>query len=89
MDVRLIASSNKDLEKEIKAGNFRKDLFYRLNVIPIHVPALRDRKEDIPMLVDTFFEKLSEQSSGTKKTICQGIEKPSGAAFNHGSVKPH
>ena len=71
MDVRLIASSNKDLEKEIKAGNFRKDLFYRLNVIPIHVPALRDRKEDIPMLVDTFFEKLSEQSSGTKKTISE------------------
>ncbi len=71
MDVRLIASSNKDLEKEIKAGNFRKDLYFRLNVIPIHVPPLRDRKEDIPMLVDIFLEKLSKQSSGTKKTISE------------------
>ncbi|MCD4719354.1 MAG: sigma-54 dependent transcriptional regulator [Desulfobacula sp.] len=71
MDVRLIASSNKNLEKEIEAGNFRKDLYFRLNVIPIHVPALRDRKEDIPMLVDTFLEKLSKQSSGEKKTISE------------------
>jgi len=69
MDVRLIASSNKDLEKEIKAGNFRQDLYFRLNVIPIHVPPLRDRKEDIPQLVDTFLDKLSKQSSGNKKTI--------------------
>ncbi len=69
MDVRLIASSNKDLEKEIKAGNFRQDLYFRLNVIPIHVPPLRDRKEDIPQLVDTFLDKLSKQSSQKKKTI--------------------
>lgn len=71
MDVRLITSSNKNLEKEIEAGNFRKDLYFRLNVIPIHVPPLRDRKEDIPMLVDTFLEKLSKQSSGTKKIISE------------------
>ena len=69
MDVRLIASSNKDLEKEIKAGTFRKDLYFRLNVIPIHVPPLRDRKNDIPILVDTFLEKLSQHSSAKKKTI--------------------
>ena len=69
MDVRLIASSNKNLEKEIKAGNFRQDLFFRLNVIPIHVPPLRDRKEDIPMLVNIFLDKLSKQSSQKKKTI--------------------
>ncbi|HGY10995.1 MAG TPA: sigma-54-dependent Fis family transcriptional regulator [Desulfobacterales bacterium] len=69
MDVRLVASSNKDLKKEIEVGNFRKDLYFRLNVIPIHVPPLKDRKEDIPMLVDTFLEKLSKQASGTKKTI--------------------
>ena len=73
MDVRLIASSNKDLEKEIEAGNFRKDLYFRLNVIPIHVPPLRDRKEDIPMLVDTFLEKLSKQSLGTKKIISEKV----------------
>ena len=75
MDVRLIASSNKDLEKEIEAGNFRKDLFFRLNVIPILVPPLRDRKEDIPLLVDTFLEKLSKRSSGKKKTISENALK--------------
>ena len=69
IDVRLIASSNKDLEQEIKAGNFRQDLYFRLNVIPIHVPPLRDRKDDIPILADTFFDKLSKQSSQKKKTI--------------------
>jgi len=71
MDVRIIASSNKDLKKEIKAGNFREDLYFRLNVIPIQVPSLRDRKEDIPILVDTFLEKLSKQSSGKKKTLSE------------------
>ncbi|WP_299976332.1 sigma-54 dependent transcriptional regulator [Desulfobacula sp.] len=71
MDVRLIASSNKNLEKEIETGNFRKDLYFRLNVIPIHVPPLRDRKKDIPLLVDTFLEKLSKQSSEKKKTISE------------------
>ncbi|MEN8211033.1 MAG: sigma-54 dependent transcriptional regulator [Thermodesulfobacteriota bacterium] len=75
MDVRLIASSNKNLEKEIKAGNFRQDLYFRLNVIPIHVPPLRDRKEDIPQLVDTFFDKLSKQSSENKKSISENALK--------------
>ncbi|OGR12090.1 MAG: Fis family transcriptional regulator [Desulfobacterales bacterium RIFOXYA12_FULL_46_15] len=70
MDVRLIASSNKDLEKEIEAGNFRQDLYFRLNVIPIHVPALRERKEDIPLLADTFLEKLS-RTPGVKKAITE------------------
>ncbi len=69
MDVRLITSSNKDLEAEIKNGNFREDLFFRLNVIPIHVPPLRDRKADIPMLVDIFLDKLAAQSSAVKKTM--------------------
>ncbi|MDD9301502.1 MAG: sigma-54-dependent Fis family transcriptional regulator [Desulfobacter sp.] len=69
MDVRLITSSNKDLEAEIKDKNFREDLFFRLNVIPIHVPPLRERKADIPMLVDIFLDKLSAQSSSVKKTL--------------------
>ena len=69
MDVRIIASTNKDLEQEIQLGNFRKDLFFRLNVIPIHVPALRERREDIPLLVDTFLENLSKQGPGKKKTL--------------------
>ncbi|MCG8549271.1 MAG: sigma 54-interacting transcriptional regulator, partial [Desulfobacterales bacterium] len=69
MDVRLMASTNKDLEKEIKAGNFREDLFFRLNVIPIHVPPLRKRIEDLPLLADTFLGKLSEHSSVEKKKL--------------------
>ncbi len=71
MDVRLIASSNKDLEKEIGAGNFRQDLYFRLNVIPIHVPALRERIEDLPLLADTFLEKSSQAVSKNKKTLSE------------------
>ncbi len=59
VDARIIASTNKDLEKEISRGNFREDLFYRLNVIPFYVPPLRDRKEDIPMLVRHFLKELA------------------------------
>ncbi len=71
MDVRLIVSSNKDLEKEIELGNFRQDLYFRFNVIPIHVPSLKERKQDIPLLLDTFFQKFAKQSGGTKKTLSQ------------------
>jgi DNA-binding NtrC family response regulator len=54
VDVRIIAASNKNLGKEVEARTFREDLYYRLNVVPIHVPALRERSEDIPMLIDHF-----------------------------------
>jgi len=69
MDVRVITSSNKDFETEIKAGRFREDLFFRLNVIPIHVPALRERRDDIPILVDFFLGQLAEKSAAVKKTL--------------------
>jgi len=59
VDVRIIAASNKDLKKEMEAGNFRKDLFYRLNVIPISLPPLRERKDDIPYLATYFLENFS------------------------------
>lgn len=61
VDVRVIAATNKDLEEEIARGNFREDLFYRLNVIPFFVPPLRDRKEDIPSLVREFLAEFGKQ----------------------------
>jgi two-component system nitrogen regulation response regulator NtrX len=59
VDVRVLAATNKNLQEEIEHGNFREDLFYRLNVIPFHVPALRERLEDIPLLADHFLKEFT------------------------------
>lgn len=61
IDVRIIAATNKNLEQEVKAGKFREDLFYRLNVVPITLPALRDRKEDVDLLVQFFISQFNEK----------------------------
>jgi DNA-binding NtrC family response regulator len=65
VDVRIITATNKDLEAEIDAGRFREDLYYRLNVIPIHIPPLRERREDIPPLVHAFVRKHSDGDART------------------------
>lgn len=69
VDVRVIAATNKNLEEEINRGNFREDLYYRLNVIPFHVPALRERPEDIPSLANHFLTFFSSKESREPKTL--------------------
>jgi two-component system nitrogen regulation response regulator NtrX len=72
VDVRVVAATNKDLESEIREGNFREDLFYRLNVVPIQIPALRERREDIPMLVKHFIGLLESTDRIAPREISRG-----------------
>jgi two-component system, NtrC family, response regulator PilR len=69
VDVRVLAATNRDLGESVRIGNFREDLFYRINVIPIALPPLRQRKEDIPLLVDHFIVKFSSQMGVPQKRI--------------------
>ncbi len=69
VDVRVIAATNKNLEEEIANGNFREDLFYRLNVVPFHVPPLRDRLEDIPVLAQHFLDQFSTAYGRRRKRL--------------------
>jgi Nif-specific regulatory protein len=69
VDVRLIAATNRNLESEVKDGRFREDLFYRLNVFPLHIPPLRERKSDLILLADYFTEKYAEKNGKLIKRI--------------------
>jgi len=73
VDVRLIAATNKNLEESIKNGSFRGDLFYRINVVPIEIPPLRNRKEDIPVLVDHFMRHFRTENQKGPYKISQGV----------------
>lgn len=72
VDVRLIATSNRNLKEYISAGRFREDLYFRLNVIPIHIPPLADRKEDIPLLVNHFIDKYNRENGKNVRGIDSG-----------------
>ena len=69
VDVRIIAATNRNLEEEVKAGRFREDLYYRLNVIHIEVPPLRDRKDDIPLLISSFLEEFNNENGKHIKSV--------------------
>jgi transcriptional regulator with GAF, ATPase, and Fis domain len=69
VDIRVIAATNKDLKKEVERKSFREDLFYRLAVVPIRLPPLRDRRDDIPLLIDHFIKKCCRENGFQAKKI--------------------
>jgi DNA-binding NtrC family response regulator len=69
VDIRVIAATKQDLQREVQKGKFREDLYFRLSVVPIHMPALRERKDDLPRLVNSFLQRLAEQTGTPPRTV--------------------
>jgi two-component system nitrogen regulation response regulator NtrX len=70
-DIRILAATNRELEKEIAAGRFREDLYHRLNVVPVHVPGLSERREDIAELVEYFIERIAEATGLARRRLSE------------------
>ena len=87
VDVRIIAATNRDLEEEVRAGRFREDLYYRLNVIPLHLPPLRERGRDILLLADFFLRKFCEIKQRTPLDISHEVRKALSAYSWPGNVR--
>lgn len=87
VDVRVIAATNKNLEEEIKKGNFRDDLYHRLRVIPIHVPPIRERREDIPILIRSFIDDVCTRNGMARKTVTDEALKRLSALEWRGNVR--
>jgi two-component system response regulator PilR (NtrC family) len=86
-DIRVISATNQDLHKLVASGRFREDLFYRINVIPMHLPALRERREDIPLLAEHFLAKYAEQMQKPVRSISQAAAAQLQAYFWPGNVR--
>lgn len=87
VDVRVVAATNKNLDKEIETGRFREDLYFRLNVVPIHVPPLRERREDVPMLARYFIERAGqEQRLPVRRLTAEAIDRLARLDW-HGNVR--
>jgi two-component system response regulator HydG len=87
LDVRVVAATNRELEEEIKRGRFRTDLYYRLNVIAIHLPPLRDRRDDIPMFVDAFLKRIAKEHGDPPKRLSEPASDAIGAYDWPGNVR--